>query len=438
MSSGIAVDPRDKQRVGNMLIGQGIIQPEQLEKALEVQAERGGKIVETMIHLGYLDVTTVSTFLASLPGVASVDLARYRVPRELCDLVPREFAIEHEVFPIDRLGNGLTVAMAFPIDLETIRRLEDITGMHVNALLCNPEEIRQAIRRYYASPEDQGGVPTREQMETGLRLESIVMMIQRIHSLPALPQTVQRVREATMDPNTSLRDVTDAVSTDPGVSAKLLQLANSAAYGFLSRIDNVQSAITLLGMRETYMAVLSSAIIDLSETSKHFDHARYWKSAVFCAAAARTIGAACGHKRSAAVFTSGLLADIGSFALSEVTPIRYAKINPDLRGQELVEAEEDLLGIGHPEAAHILAVHWKLPDEIAETLRFHHRPELAKSHQEITAIIALAAVMTDAYMDDVKPSEDIFGPCAKVLATLKLSAGMAADAYAATRASALF
>lgn len=438
MNSGIATGPPEVNRVGEMMLEGGIIEAQQLDNALKVQGTRGGKIIETMIHLGYLDVPAVSSFLASLPGVASIHLDRYRVPRELCALIPRDFAIEHEVFPIDRIGDVLTVAMALPIDVEAIRRLEEITGMHVTALLCESREIRQAIQRYYAAPEDRGGLPTREQLETGLQLECIVKMIQRIHSLPALPKTVQRVQEATEDPETSLRDVADVVSTDPAVSAKLLQLANSAAYGFLSRIDNVHTAITLLGMRETYMAVLSSAIIDLAEASKHFDHELYWKSSVFCAAAARTIGAACGQKRNAAVFTCGLLADIGRFALAEVTPMRYAKIDPGLRGLELVEAEEDLLGVGHPEAAHILAVHWRLPEEISEPLRFHHRPELAKAQQKLTAIVALASIMTDHYMDGIRPSQELFAPHATVLEMLSLNAGTAADVYAATRAQGEF
>jgi len=438
MSPGIAVDPNDTTRVGNLLLKHGIIRAEHLTEALEVQAHRGGKIVETLIDLGYLEVATVSKFLVSQPRVASIDLDRYLVPREVCALIPREFAIEHQIFPVDRLANCLTVAMTFPVDIETIRRLEEMTNMSVNALLCKPEEIRKAIQRYYATPEDRGGLPSREEIETGLQLECVVKMIQRIHSLPALPQTVARVQEATEDPETSLRDIADVVSTDPGVSAKLLQLANSAAYGFLSRIDNVQNAITLLGMRETYMAVLSSAIIDLAESSKHFDHERYWKSSVFCAAAARTIGAACGHRRNATVFTCGLLADIGRFALSEVAPMRYVKIDPALQGRALVAAEEDLLGVGHPEAAHILAVHWKLPEEIAEPLRFHHRPELARVQQEVTAMVALAAVMTDAYESGREPSAELFEECPDVLEMLKLNAKMAADAYAATRAPSMF
>ncbi len=437
MGMGISVNPHDKRRIGRMLIDEGIIEPEHLKAALEMQAERGGKIVETLIHLGYLDTSTMSNFLASLPGVASIELDKYRVPSELCELIPREYAIKHEVFPIDRIGNCFTVAMAFPIDLATIRQLEEITGLVVSALLCNAQDIRTAIRSYYSTKKSSESRPQNEimrgQIETGLKIENVVQMVRRIDCLPTLPQTVQQVQEATADPDTSLRDIADIVSTDPAISAKLLRLANSAAYGFLSKINNVQSAITLLGMRETYMAVLSSAIIDLTEASRHFDHERYWKWSMFSAAAARNIATAAGHGRKAGIFTAGLLSDIGRFALAEIAPIRYSKIDQDLEGKDMAIAEEGALGIGHPEAGHILAVHWKMPDEISDPIRFHHRPELAKIHPDLTAMVALAAIMSDAYMRGDTPGEEAFEPHTELLTMLGLQPAQAADAYAATR-----
>ena len=437
MGLGASASPLDKRRIGRLLIDEGIIEPEHLKNALEVQAERGGKIVETLIHLGYVDASTMSGFLISRPGVASIELEQYRVPKELCDLIPREYALENEVFPIDRLGTSFTVAMAFPIDIATIHKLEEMTGLNVNALLCNAHDIRAAIRRYYPSPESAQATPweevTRAQIETGLKIENVAQMMRHIDCLPTLPQTVQQVQEATADPDTSMRDIADIVANDPAISAKLLRLANSAAYGFLSRIDNVHSAITLLGMRETYMAVLSSAVIDLTEASRHFDHEGYWKGSMFAAAAARNIASAGGHKRKAGVFTAGLLADIGRFALAEVAPIRYLKIGQDLMGQELAAAEEKDLGIGHPEAGHILAIHWNMPEEISEPIRFHHRPELAKIHPDLTAMVALATVMSDAYMMDAAPEEGMFDGHGDLLEMLGLTANQAVDAYAATR-----
>lgn len=426
-----------KKPIGRLLVEEGIVELDQLKHALETQQTDGGKIVETLVRLGYTDLSTVCSFLATRPGIASIELDKYKVSRDLCALIPREYAIEHEVFPIDRMGNSLTVAMAFPIDVATIHELEEMTELSVKALLCNADDIRAAIRNYYGPDEpetlEDADRAIVEQIESGMKLESVVVTVRRIDELPTLPQTVQQVQEATADPDTSLRDIADIVSTDPPISAKLLRLANSAAYGFLSRIDNVHNAITLLGMRETYLAVLCSAVLDLTEASKRFDHQRYWRSSVFCAAAARNIAVVCSHGRKAGIYTAGLLCDIGQFALSEAAPAAYAKIGADLAAHAIIEAEEQTLGIAHPEAGHILAVHWRLPDEIAEAIRFHHRPQLAPDHEEMVGMVALASIMTEAYLDDARPDEAIFEPYADLLAQLNLSATQAVEAYAAAR-----
>lgn len=433
--------PHETKPIGRVLIDEGLIEPGQLQEALELQQTRGGKTVELLIDLGYLDVDTVSSFLASRPGVASIELEHYTVPRDLCTLIPRDFAIEHEVFPVDRMGNRFTVAMAFPIDVRAIRRLAEMTQLNVSAVLCHAEDIRRAIQHYYSASHDERGPaapaqdapPPQPMIAAGLRMENIAQLIRRIDSLPTLPQTVQRVQEAMDDPDTSLRDIAEIVSSDPPIAAKLLQLANSAAYGFLSRINSVQSAITLLGMRETYMAVLSSAVLDLTDKAGHFDHMHYWRTSMFCAAAARKIATTCGEGRNPSVFTAGLLCDIGRFALAEVAPARYGAIGRDLGDRELAEAEEEALGIGHPEAGYVLAVHWKLPEDIAEAIRFHHRPDLAGEHTKLTAIVALAALMTDAHFAHRDADESIFEPYADTLAVLELDAARAADIYAAAR-----
>ncbi len=427
---------REPKRIGRMLIDEGLIEPHHLKEALDVQQTRGGKTVEILVQLGHIDLDAVCRFLSSRGGIASIELSQYTVPSDLAALVPRDFAIKHEVFPIDKLGNCLTVAMSFPIDLNTIRILEEQTKLRVSALLCHATDIRRAIRQYYpadGAPPADSAESLRERIETGLKMENVVQMVRQIESLPTLPQTVQRVQEAMADPETLLKDIAEIVQQDPPIAARLLQLANSAAYGFLSRVSNVQSAITLLGLRETYMAVLSSAVLDTTAQGKGFDHEQYWRSSMFAAGAARKIASACGQGRNPAVFTAGLLSNIGQYALSQIVPARYAKINAGINGPELIDAEETALGIGHAEAGHILAVHWNLPDDLATAIRFHHKPQFASEHKLTTAITALAAIMTDAHLAGLDPDETVLDGAQAALEILGMDASRATDVYAAVR-----
>jgi HD-like signal output (HDOD) protein len=296
------------------------------------------------------------------------------------------------------MGKLLTVGMAFPLDVATIRSLEDTTGLRVKALLCNPVDIRNAIQHYYISTPETAEAAEREQgqIDSGVRVESVAALIRQIDVLPTLPQTVQQVQEAATSPDSSAKEVAKIVSRDPAISGKLLKLANSAAYGFTHQVDNVELATSLLGLRETIMAVTSSAVVTLTEGSSHFDHEAYWRQSTMCAVAAKKIGEASGLKKMPGLFTAGLLCEIGRFALCESAPERYAKISKELSDAEMLAAEEKVFGIGHAEAGYLLAEHWGLPPDLVEPIRFHLAPDQAQACPEITSVVAIAARCVDA------------------------------------------
>ena len=147
MAAQRQIDTMAKRRIGELLVDSGLIQKEQLQEGLALQAAKGGKIVETLISLGYLNAEAFVSFLARQPGVASIDLSKYEIPRELIGLIPREMAVKHEIFPIDRLGRLLTVGMVCPLDSATVKDIEERTGLRVKPLLCAPNDIRAAIER---------------------------------------------------------------------------------------------------------------------------------------------------------------------------------------------------------------------------------------------------------------------------------------------------
>ncbi len=157
MNGQEAGGPQKRKRIGERLIEAGIIDDAQLQHALEVQKQEGGKTVELLVKLGYVDKEGVPDFLATQPGIQSVDLADHEISPELCELIPQDFAVENELFPIEKPGNTLTVAMAFPLDSDTIEKLEEITGLKVKALLCRPNDIEDAFNKYYCDDKSTVG-----------------------------------------------------------------------------------------------------------------------------------------------------------------------------------------------------------------------------------------------------------------------------------------
>lgn len=402
-----------KMRLGELLIAEGIVDFECVAEALKVQREEGGKIGEILIGLGYLDAKTFARFLAKQPGVASIDISKYGAPDALCSLIPRDYAVAHEVFPIDKMGKLLTVGMVCPLDTATLAELEKTTGLKVKALLCDPDDIRRAIQEHYpkadVEPAHEPARPSVADLQSVVKLEGVARLVRRIDSLPTLPQTVQRVREATEDPSVSTADMAEIIATDPPVAAEVLRLANSAAYGFLSRAESITRACVLLGLREIAGVVLSSAVINTIEQSGDFDHKRFWQHSVFCGKAAKLIAKELGGQvDSAAAFTAGLLHDIGRFALFNAVPARYVKIDPTLSGEALVAAEMEALGIDHAEAGYILAEKWEFPQETKESIRHHHTPDLASESTQLIITVALAAHMAELHANGVDPGEESF------------------------------
>ncbi len=424
----------EKKRIGDLLLDDGLISESMLDEALQFQRNNGGKIVEVLVALSHLKIDEFINFLSRQPGIASIDLAHYHIPRQVTELVPRELAVKHEVFPIDRMGKLLTLGMACPIDSISIAQIEEETGLRVKPILCSQHDIRIAIKNYYPDedhlitpglgshqPKTISGRVTTSKARSGLKLKQASKLIKDLTSLPALPDTVSRVQNAMGDLDVSPKQVAETIMKDPSIAAKVLSVANSAAYGFPSRVDSIALAVALLGLRETYSIVLSASVINLFEVTKHFDYRVYWEESMNCAAAARIIGGACGSERSPSLFTAGLLHDIGRIALLETVPELYKKVPSDLSGNELIEAEQKTVGITHTEAGYELATNWGLPKEIAEPIRHHHRPESAYDMKTNAAIVALAEKWTRTLDANQRSKEQVLADSQEILAIIGMN-----------------
>ncbi|MBI5092570.1 MAG: HDOD domain-containing protein [Candidatus Hydrogenedentes bacterium] len=410
---------RSRKLIGQLLVEAGVITEAHLEEALQAQMERGGKIVETLVGLGALSPEDFVTFLAKQAGVASFNLSNYDCPAGLIKLVPRDLAVEHEIFPIDRMGPLLTVGMVCPLDIQTIHALEEITGLRVKPILCTPRDIRKAIERYYSSVDDSTApgaaraAAGHDGLEAPIRLSQVVQTLRLLDKLPALPETVERLRAVMSDTEPRIADIALIVGLDPPIAAKVLGLANSAAYGLPNHVDNLKMAITMLGMQETYSLVLSCAVIDTFEKTKHLDYRAFWLDSMCCAAAARMIAQATGNERRFGVSAAGLMHDLGRAALAKVAPQLYGRVDQTLPIRQVLEEEQRVIGLTHAEAGFHLACQWGLPPDIAEPIRFHHTPALAVEARENVAIIALAAAMAHsaetfpAEIEGLEPALDI-------------------------------
>lgn len=403
------------KRIGELLVKEGLITPSQLQDALDKQRTDGGKVVENLIALEYLDTQTFVRFLSRQPGMASIDLLNYTIPPDVVRLIDREFALKHQIVPIDKMGRDLTVGMACPLDAATVAALEEKTGMKVRPLLVSMNDVRVALSNYYRSEDEAKemftldgnlnvplsarvvtpGTASISLVESGMKFEKVIHLIREISSLPALPETVNRVRHAMEDVETSTDDMAKIISTDPSLAAKVVSLANSAAYSFTHRVDTIERATALLGLREVYGAVLASAVIDYFKEGKHFNHKKFWKRSMLCATACRLIAKTKRIQGGSGLFAAGLMFDIGRAVLAEIAPKQYAEVDQDLPEDDIIQIENGLFGLAHPEVGFLLADGWGLPGEISEPIRFHHDFQQAQKFPRLVAVVALGAHISD-------------------------------------------
>ena len=415
-----------RARIGELLIAADLITELQLRKALEIQKDSGSRIINILMTIGALNTNEFLEFLSGPSAFPAIELAQYDISPDITNLITPEFALKNEVMPVELHGNTLTLAMMCPLDVGTIDLLELETGLVIRPFIASSEDIQACLNRFY-SPEQKS--PSRKQLEGSLNLTTAVTMLRHLDSLPALPGTVQKVREMLFDDTGSATEVAEVISRDPAIAAKVLKVANSAAYGFSQQVDSVQLAVSLLGLTETYSVVVTSAVLDVFTSSSVINYKEFWRESSVCAAIARALAKAL-RITNTGIFSAALLHDLGRLALAHIVPEYYSKVDPELKGTALVTTEEAVMGLSHSEAGHQLAEHWDFPDTLQECIRFHHTPSFAhESYRSVVAIIHIADVLSRITQENRDDGLFDLSACAQGMAILKISEEQVLDIY---------
>ena len=127
----------EKKRIGELLVEGGWVTSEDLGKALEIQKEKGDRIGNLLIDLGYLSEESFFEFLNTISYTPAVDLSACEIEQEIIGLVPEELARRLELLPIGKIGKVLTVGMVCPLDEKGKLELEHATGLKIRAVFLS-------------------------------------------------------------------------------------------------------------------------------------------------------------------------------------------------------------------------------------------------------------------------------------------------------------
>ncbi len=245
---------------------------------------------------------------------------------------------------------------------------------------CDPEILKSAVQRACALREF-------------LADDRLKQVVTKLDSLPSLPTLVIEINRELQSPDSSLAKVGDIISRDAGMTAKILQLVNSAFFGFFSYISSPSQAVTLLGL-DTVRALVTSVHIfsklKISKVSK-ISIGELWNHFLSVGAVSKEIAKMelTDDKLIDEAFMAGMLHDIGKIVFISQLTEKYKTVIDSLADEKLNlnDAELKEFGAGHAEVGGYLLGLWGLPDSIIEAVFFHHRP--AESMESEFGIISV-------------------------------------------------
>src|SRR6476659_9585889 len=142
------------ERLGDLLVREGLITREQLEKALQEQKQNGTRVGYNLVKLGFIAETELTKMLARQFKMPAVDLSRFEVDPRIAKLIPADLAIKHLVLPLKRDGRTLTVAMADPTNLGVLDDLKFITRYDIFPVIGGEFTLKSALDKLYESTAD--------------------------------------------------------------------------------------------------------------------------------------------------------------------------------------------------------------------------------------------------------------------------------------------
>lgn len=225
-----------------------------------------------------------------------------------------------------------------------------------------------------------------------MRLDQIV---RRATEVSTIPQVALKVAEITEDENATASAIRAVMESDAPLSARVLRYVNSSAVALRSRVTNLRTAISYLGMRQIRNLAIAASVCDVFKCQDRigaYSRAGLWRHLVAVAVCSQKLAMRQRLPNFEDAFLAGLLHDIGIILADQYAHKDFEQImlSPTLSSGTLAEAERRQLGFDHTMLGESLAAHWRLPEAVRSAISHHHASTLC--HGPESAIVACVEV----------------------------------------------
>ena len=293
---------------------------------------------------------------------------------------------------MDRYPDTIRIMLFEPLDNRAVVKSDGTVHQYI-IKRCAPETVITAVHRAHL-------------LNKWLNDPAMKRLLPRMRKLPSVPSVYVRLVHELKSTDTSIEGIGMIVADDFAMTAKLLQLVNSAFFGLGRTITSPAEAVSYLGIERTKALVLLAHTFSKYEVDKSsaFSFEKLWAHSLVTGKFARWIAQAetTDQQLAEAAFTAGLLHDIGKLMMAVNLPQDYNHLVKRVQEEPVTfeAVEREILGATHAELGACVLGIWGLPLEILEAIAFHHVPN---QHAGSTFSPVTAVHVADSLEHELNP-----------------------------------
>ena len=228
------------------------------------------------------------------------------------------------------------------------------------------------------------------------------------YELPSFPAVIMQILQKIRSPYSSASDIAESLSLDPGLSVKILSIANSAAFSPKNKVENLSQAIALVGLSQLESLVLGVGVAKgiPSKTCNWHDPSQFWLTSARRALLASELSRILCPAKESECFTAAFLQDMALPFLACQRADDYDPVFKKwfLEGGDLAQIEKEVFSWDHAEVATWICSEWGMPENIALAIKYHHENDNSEDYEPLGPV-QLAAVLRENEEDETHIDE---------------------------------